>query len=110
VAGAIITPCKIPSVGFEWPLWLPRWYKRWGARCRNPHLAISIFSELEKKRPSLPPILGVGAAALMVVNRRPTEQGRTPPLAEPHHWLGEVLLYAGNCVGLLLVVMMIPAS
>jgi hypothetical protein len=49
----LITSCTILDIGFEWPLRLPQRYKRRGARCRTPHLAISIFSELEKNMPFL---------------------------------------------------------
>jgi hypothetical protein len=48
-------------------------------------------------------VLGAGAPALIGINRHPAEQGWTPPLAGPHHRLGEVSLYASNCVSLLLV-------
>jgi hypothetical protein len=51
-----------------------------------------------------------GAPAMMAINHRPSEQGPTLPLDGPHQWPGEVLLCAGNCVGLLLVVTLMLAS
>jgi hypothetical protein len=53
-------------------------------------------------------VLGAGTPLMMVVNHCPTKQGWTPPLVVPHHWLGVVLLCAGSCVGLLLVIVLIP--
>jgi hypothetical protein len=47
---------------------------------------------------------------MMVINHHPTERGRTAPLAGPHHQPGEVLLYASNRMGPLLVVTLILSS
>jgi hypothetical protein len=47
---------------------------------------------------------------MMVINYRAAEHGRPPPLARPCCQKGEVLLYAANSVGLLLVVTLIPIS
>jgi hypothetical protein len=55
-------------------------------------------------------VLGVGAPAVMVINRCPVEQGQALLLIGLRHQLGEVLLCAGNCMGLLLIVILIPAS
>jgi hypothetical protein len=58
-AKALSTPRTIPGMDLEWPLRFLLWYKWRGARCQSPPppLAISIFSELEQKHPSLPLIL-----------------------------------------------------
>jgi hypothetical protein len=50
-------------------------------------------------------VLGAGALAVMAASRHPAEQGRTPLLVEHRHRLSGVLLCAGACLGLLIVVM-----
>jgi hypothetical protein len=52
---------------------------------------------------------GMGST-MMGVNRRPAEEGWMPPLARLHHRPSEVLLRTGNCMGLLLIITLIPTS
>jgi hypothetical protein len=55
-------------------------------------------------------VLGVGGPAMMVVNHRAIEQGQTPPLVGANLQQGDILLYAGSCTGLLLVIALISTS
>jgi hypothetical protein len=45
-----------------------------------------------------------GASTMKAVSNHPVEQGWTPTPVEPHHRPDGVLRYAGDCLGLLLVV------
>jgi hypothetical protein len=54
-------------------------------------------------------VLGVGALAMMAASRCPIEHGRMPLLAGPRHRPGGVLLYADDCLCLLLVVVLISS-
>jgi hypothetical protein len=47
---------------------------------------------------------------MMVINCRPTEQGWMLSPAGPRRRPGGVFLCVGDCLGLLLVIMLIPAS
>jgi hypothetical protein len=53
--------------------------------------------------------LGAGAFTVMAASLHPAEQGRTPLSVEHRHWLSGVLLYAGACLGFLIVVMPVSA-
>jgi hypothetical protein len=53
-------------------------------------------------------VLVIGAPLMMGASRRPIEQGWMPPQVRYHHRSGEFLLWAGACLGLLLV--MTPVS
>jgi hypothetical protein len=54
-------------------------------------------------------VLGVGALAVMATSLHPAEQGRMPLSVEHRHRLSGVLLFAGACLGLLIVVMPVSA-
>jgi hypothetical protein len=52
-------------------------------------------------------ILGVGTPSVMAASRRPVEQGHMPPPARSCHRSCGVILHAGACLGLLLVVTLV---
>jgi hypothetical protein len=121
------TPCTIPDMDFQWPLRFSLWYKWWGDEPLT--LVFQSPTSWDRNHLSLPPILklsplhclwclvretttsilGAGALTVMATYHRPAEQGWTPLSIGHRHQSGGVLLCASVCLGLLLIVMPVPA-